>query len=476
MFVSNPGIRHSSRSATFQAANKPRSIRASLSTVAFEFVSFFIPGMVLFCALFGCPALAEEAEPLTDAQKKEVIEVIVKHLKDNYVFPDTGLEVGDQLLKFRRNGRYSNIVDRKEFCRLVDSDLVELSHDKHLRFFYDPEMNRGLREEKDEDYFPDEKMIEEERRGNFGFKQAAILEGNIGYLDLRIFFVPKSSGATAVASLSFLSNCDALIIDLRNNGGGWGDMVAFISSYFFSGEEQVQLTGSYSRPEDKHYQSWTAPWVPGKHLADTPLYILISKSTFSAAEEFCYNLKHLKRAKLVGETTRGGAHPISYKAVGREFVLMLPEMYSINPVTGSNWEGVGVKPHIEVPAEKALQVAHLKALEELKRDADNDKDIFRYQWYIDCLEAKYNPVPLAAGIAESYVGRYGSIEITLGEGVLYYCRGGRMKRKLSPLAENLFAVTDLDYLRLEFVRKGGEVGGMNVLYSDGRKSTYRKEK
>ena len=121
--------------------------------------------------------------------------------------------------------------------------------------------------------------------------------------------------ASVASAMNFFSNCDALIIDLRNNGGGWGEMVAFMCSYFVYGDTTVLMSTGYSRPGDEYFQSWSMPYVPGKTMSNIPLYIITSKSTFSAAEEFCYNLKHLKRATIVGETTRGGAHPISPKVL-----------------------------------------------------------------------------------------------------------------------------------------------------------------
>ncbi|HUU29892.1 MAG TPA: S41 family peptidase [archaeon] len=439
------------------------------------FICWFALVVIVLSFFVYHRAAAQDEELFGEVNKQEAIRIVVGFLNDNYVFPDSGEIIGAELLKRYKDGRYASKMTAEKFARMIDSELEEISRDKHLALFLDPAMNRGLREEQDEDNYPDEDMLEEERRNNYGFKQAVILEGNVGYLDLRIFFEPKSAAPSAVAAMGFLANCDALIIDLRNNGGGWGEMVAFLSSYFFSADSLIQLSSVYSRPDNKTYQSWTAPYVPGKRLITTPVYILVSKSTFSAAEEFCYNLKHLGRATLVGETTRGGAHPISYKPVGEKFVLMIPEMTSINPVTGSNWEGVGVEPHIKTSSDKALEVAHLMALEELKKCEDRKKAAW-YQWHIEGLEAKNSPIELPEDITNSYIGKYGSMDITLEGGDLFYCRGGRMKHKLSPMSRVLFAIKGLENFRLKFIVEQNEVRELEVLYDDGRVAKYRKEK
>jgi len=207
-------------------------------------------------------------------------------------------------------------------------------------------------------------------RVNFGFEKLERLEGNIGYLDLRGFLPAALAGETVTAAMNFLANTQAVIIDLRQNGGGEPAEVALISSYLF-GSDPVHLNDLYWRPTNETHQWWTSAYVPGKRLTGKDVYILTSNRTFSAAEEFTYNLKSLKRATIIGETTGGGAHPGGPRRINDHFFVNVPSGRAINPITKTNWEGKGVEPDIKVPADKALKTAHLMALEkELPAEKD----------------------------------------------------------------------------------------------------------
>jgi hypothetical protein len=411
---------------------------------------------------------------MSESEIREVIEDVAHLVDETYVFPEIAQEVSSALMENLENGRYSTLFDPLELVRDLNDDLMELGDDKHLGIMYDPDWAQEILEQEEkseEEAYLTEEMIKEERRKNFGFQELRIMEGNVGYLNLHIFFDPRYAGETAVAAMGYFSHCDALILDLRNNGGGWGDMVAFLCSYFVGREEAVLLNTNYFRLDDTFDQSWTVPYVPGKKLLDIPLYVLTSGYTFSAAEEFAYNLKHLERATIVGETTRGGAHPISARAISGRFVIYIPDATSINPVTGENWEGVGVSPHIQVSAEEALGVAHFDALETLVANAEDESERFRFQWSMDGLEARLEPVSLDTSVVRSYVGTYASRTITFEDGILYCKRGDRPKRKMIPMSRDQFMIEDFDYVRLKFILERDSVDSMMLLFDDG--STVR---
>ncbi|HVG30540.1 MAG TPA: S41 family peptidase, partial [Pyrinomonadaceae bacterium] len=205
----------------------------------------------------------------------------------------------------------------------------------------------------------------EERRElswmNHGFNRVERLRGNVGYIEFNGFMDAEAGAEAVAAAMNFVANTDALIIDLRKNGGGNPEMVALVCSYLF-GPEPVHLNDLYWREGNRTQEFWTRKEVAGRRYLNKDVYVLTSKRTFSGAEEFSYNLKNLKRATIVGETTGGGAHPGGGVRVNEHFMMFVPRGRAISPVTKTNWEGTGVKPDVEVPAEQALTVAHLAAL------------------------------------------------------------------------------------------------------------------
>lgn len=232
---------------------------------------------------------------------------------------------------------------------------------------------KGLLPEKEIDSI-NEKHYALDKRGNFGFEKVEILDGNIGFLSLKYFSGHEDAFNKAVGAMSFLSTADAIIIDLRTNGGGVGGGVGTLLSSYFIDSVKAPLSGAYFRSTDEVEQAWTMPYVPGKRLPEVDLYILTSSRTFSAAEDFAYSLKQLRPVTIVGENTKGGAHPIDVFIVKENILVQLSTGNSLNPITQSNWEGVGIKPDIDVPAESALRTAHLKSLENLlKRVGDDER-------------------------------------------------------------------------------------------------------
>ena len=203
---------------------------------------------------------------------------------------------------------------------------------------------------------------------NGGFEKVERLDGNVGLLKFNGFLPPEFAGDTAVAAMNFLASSDALIVDLRENGGGDPAMVALICSYLF-GAEPVHLNDLYFRPANETHQYWTLSFVPGKHYGEKPVYVLTSRNTFSGAEEFTYNLKTRKRATIVGETTGGGANPGGPERIDDHFQVFVPSGRAINPVTKINWEGTGVTPDVAVPADQAFHTAYLRALKQLEDSA-----------------------------------------------------------------------------------------------------------
>ncbi|HEX4461207.1 MAG TPA: S41 family peptidase, partial [Polyangia bacterium] len=179
------------------------------------------------------------------------------------------------------------------------------------------------------------------------------------------FGPPEVCGPTATSAFGFLAHVDAVIFDLRDNGGGDPSMVAFMASHLFAG--RTRLNDIYERKENKTTEQWTNPAVPGNKLVDKPVFVLTSKRTFSGAEDFSYALKNLKRATIIGETTGGGAHPTRPVRLDDHFLLGVPFARSVSTITKTDWEGTGVEPDVKVPADEALNVATKMAGEQLAK-------------------------------------------------------------------------------------------------------------
>jgi C-terminal processing protease CtpA/Prc len=194
---------------------------------------------------------------------------------------------------------------------------------------------------------------------NFGVQKAERLDGNVGLLELAVFPPAAMGGDTVAAAMQVLAHTDALIIDLRRNGGG-GDTVSLVASYLFDDafDGRKPLSGIYDRPSGVTQQQFTLPYVPGARFgARKPVFILISKRTFSAAEAFTYDMQALKRATVIGEPSGGGAHPFNYRRIHAHFVLWSVTQKSVNPITGANWQGTGVQPDVVVDPKDALDRA-----------------------------------------------------------------------------------------------------------------------
>jgi C-terminal processing protease CtpA/Prc len=326
------------------------------------------------------------AQQWTKTELSFTVDSVKRLVNDNYVFPDVADKMTQHIVLKLKNGQYDRFPPA-DLARQLTEDLQAISNDKHLRVVYDPVVvareKRAIAVESNPDSGDD--RIEEMRRENFGFREVKVLEGNVGYLDLRSFVDPRFGSDTAIAVMRKLMATDAVIIDLRQNGGGSPTMIAFISSYFFS-DIPVHLNTFYDRRSDATSETWTSATVEGTRRPDVDLYILISNYTFSAAEEFSYNMKALERATLVGEATKGGAHPTRSMIATNRFYVRVPTGRAVNPITQTNWEGVGVKPDVEVTADEALTTAHIQALEKLRNGSQDKKKITSYDKIIGVLK------------------------------------------------------------------------------------------
>jgi hypothetical protein len=299
-----------------------------------------------------------------DAEARgRVIDGAIAKLTELYVFPDVAKKMEQALREHQKSGAYDSVVTARAFATLLTQQLQAVSRDKHLSVSF---AVKPLPEKQAEPSEADKaKFRAQLEQMNCGFQKAEKLDGNIGYIKFDMFGDTETCGPKATAAFAAVGDVDALIFDLRENGGGQPEMVAFVTSYLFA--KRTHLNDIYERKDNKTTEYWTKPDVPGKKLAKQPVFVLTSKNTFSGAEEFAYNLKNLKRATIVGETTGGGAHPTRGARIDAHFMIGVPFARAINPITKTNWEGTGVEPDVKVAAADALDEAKKLAAERVKK-------------------------------------------------------------------------------------------------------------
>ena len=397
----------------------------------------------------------EAPQPLSldKTMRAAAVDSILAAIDEIYVFPEVAAEMGKLVRGNLASGAYDDLATAPEFAARLTEDLQSISHDLHLHVDWMPPRPQVAGQELSDEEM-DERYLAQIRRNNFGFREVKLMPGNVAYIKLDMFAHTSQAGPTAIAAMNLVGYADAVIFDLTENGGGSPSMIQLLTSYLV--EEPTHLNSFYVRQSDETNQFWTQAYVPGPKMAEAPVYVLTSGRTFSAAEEFTYNLKNLERATIVGVTTGGGAHPV----MGQEYPdfelsMSLPFGRAVNPVTGTNWEGTGIEPHIAVPVEQALDTAYLDALKTLSETADGDQKA-GLDWTIAGLEAAAKPAALTEIQLAVYAGQYGPRRIWIEDGTLWYQREERGKFRLVPMGDGWFMLEGLEYFRIEFEQENEE--------------------
>ena len=325
------------------------------------------------CCLMAFAANAQQqVQPprFTPAERQAVIDTLIAKVSSFYVYEDVAKKMTETIRQHQLHHDYDTITNRAVFAKTLTADLHAINKDEHLGVEYTV---TPVGDEKPE--APSEESANAFRktwaRSNYNIKKVEILEGNIGLLQVDTFFPSDWIKDLIQSSMTFLANSDAIIIDIRKNHG-FADGGYLIASHFFN--EPVHWNDTYDRDAKTVRQTWTMPVVPGPKLADKNLYVLVSKDCFSASEDFAYNLQALGRATVIGEVTGGGAHPTKPYKIGTYFLATIPFAHSVNPVTHTDWEGKGVQPDVNVPADQALLTAQIMAIQAVIKRNSNDKD------------------------------------------------------------------------------------------------------
>jgi C-terminal processing protease CtpA/Prc len=350
----------------------------------------FLFGALLCAIVPASPSRAQntsgashQADMQIDAKRRQhIIDNLVLELNQGYVFPELAKKVEHALRQHQKRGVYDGIVSAEKFTEVLNEHLQRETKDRHLQVHYS---EQAIPEQNEDRKASSEELAAEladMKARNFGIERVERLPFNIGYIDLRLFAASRDAAGSIAAMMTLVSNTDALIFDLRKNGGGDPNTVTLIASYLL--DERTHLSDIYYREGNRTTQMWSSDYVTGNKFGQTKdVYILTSKHTFSAAEDFSYALKNLKRATIVGEASGGGAHPGDFVRLDTNFMVFVPGGRSISPITKTDWEGTGVIPDVSVPAEDAFRTAQLAILQKMLKVEKNANKIERLKARID---------------------------------------------------------------------------------------------
>jgi hypothetical protein len=413
-----------------------------------------------------------EAQTLTAAEKTSILSDVIQKLEIIYPFPEISEKIIIGLKKQISNGYYDGNNSPIDFATQVTNSLEVFSNDKHLDLIYNPDLAKVLLEDSSASSDYTEEEAKTEVWNNYGFKELKILEGNVGYLNLSVFFSTDYAGKIADISMAYFSNCNALIIDLRQNGGGWGDMVVYLLGYLIDNKEPLLLNITESTLDSSIYSEMVPTYVPGKKLTNIPIYILTSPATASAAEAFTAHLKYFNtNVTIVGKKTKGAENPVEHIAIDENFVLQIPawkKIYTKNPIV---WEGVGINPDIEVDPGEAMVTAYKNALQKLLKTSNDQTAIDKYQWALDGLTASYDNADINS--IKEYAGSYGKVQIKFRDDELYFQFEDRPAILLIPISDDYFLAEGVDYFRIKFISNGDMII-MKQIFNYGNEREYPK--
>lgn len=321
---------------------------------------------VIFAILM---AMGIRAQTLSGQQIQEALDSVTKTLLTQYVFPDKAQQMVAKLHQQQKAGLYKNISDANSFAAKITTDLRSVYPDQHLKLEYAPQRENPSQNQSSA---PNNDLSIFLKKENYGISKVEILKGNIGYVDFGFFCWSEEVPHIYSSLMNYLAHTDALILDLRRSRGTLISSAgtSLLCAYFF--KDSVHFGDQYAREGNRTTPIKTPTKVSGEKYLDKPIYLLTSNRTFSGAEQFAYDLKNFKRATLIGETTRGGAHPTNWQRINSLFSMTIPVERYISTITQTDWEGTGVQPDTAVKANRALYRAHLLAVQQLQQSTKNE--------------------------------------------------------------------------------------------------------
>jgi hypothetical protein len=392
------------------------------------------------------------AQQISTTSQRSIIDTAISLLHRNYIFPDRIRAIETGINTAWRNGRYKQSSELSGFLDLLNADLESFGKDHHLDVFYGPARVAQIRAEARNESSNNKPVVTEGwlkqmRYENFRLRKLERLDGNIGYLKF-LNFPPLDAARTSIdAAMTFLTYSDALVVDLRGNGGGSAETMNYLLGYFLTDSTPI----SAYRYLDGSVVHTIVPAVAGvrKFAAAVPVYILTGSGSSSAAEGFAYTLQQYGRAKTVGQQTRGEGNPGRLFAVTDSLYMMIPTAEAINAVSKKSIDGIGVTPDISSREDQALTAALIEANQHLAHSAVDPQQKALYSWQIPFLENEMHPAALPDSIARNLVGMYeGGRKILIEGGRLLYVNAAGERDELSYLGGGIFQSASRNQMRL----------------------------
>ncbi|RKH63552.1 S41 family peptidase [Corallococcus llansteffanensis] len=417
------------------------------------------PHVIASLIALSCFCTTALAQPrLSPKERVTALRAISTEFEKRYVFPELRPKIIERLNQLQKAGRY-DVDDPLVFAERLTGDLRSVSNDRHLSLRVDPAAYAAALAAPDSDAGEEAYFRRQAIRDHHGLAEMRILPGNIRYLKITGFqWTNDASGTAYDDAMRFLKDGDAIIIDLRNNGGGSHGAVRYLVSHFLD-PDTLELT--FLQGSETPSQSRSLEHLPAGRLKGKPLYVLIDGQTASAAEAFAYDVQQFKLGVLVGARTVGAANNNTLLPIAPHFILSVSYGRPVHAVSKTNWEGAGVAPDVETPSAQALDAAQMHALRKLSQTPGaTPEQLGDYRWANIAVEARMHPVSLDPAMLAPLAGRYlrsgagaAPVKVTHRDGALWFAFPDLPVARLSPLTKDVFAVEGYEVLRVRLTGK-----------------------
>lgn len=435
-----------------------------------KFIRLFFTLTIFAFSLNACSG----QQKIDEAQQAKIIDKTLELFKANYVFLDRANAAEKEIRNNLAAKKYSSYTLLNEFLEAVNKDLQIAAKDKHLKINNNPRIVDKIRKEAAGNNENPKEYIEMIQGENFRLKKVETLDGNIGYFKFNNFLELQYVKDAFTGAMNFLHNTSAIILDLTENGGGASETSDYLLSYFLP--DSTLVGESWTRKTNVTTKSILKRDPAVHQMLTTPVYVLVSNRTSSAAEGVAYALQQFKRAVVIGAQTSGLGNPGELFPINDRLFVMIPTIFNKNVVTGTNWDGAGVTPNIAIDPANALNKAMVEALKNLAAKSNNKKEALRYKFMVQEYESLLSPQTPPSGFINLCIGEYGGDQkIVLKDGFLYYVKGD-INRKLTFMNDHTFSVDGRKDYRMKFPLDGNTVKQVEVLWFDDTSDKYDKIK